>query len=86
MAAALRHADRRRVLRRIGGVSVAVALAGVGVYAVSTRSDPGRLTCVQVASLLPAYVEGGLKTEAHQRVDEHLGKCKTCREKYEAML
>lgn len=41
------------------------------------------ITCAQMDVLLSFYVEGGLSKALKLKVEEHLKKCPTCREKYE---
>ena len=41
------------------------------------------ITCAQMDVLLSFYVEGDLSKALKAKVEEHLKKCPTCREKYE---
>jgi len=87
LACDLRRADRRKMLKAAGAASAAVVLSGVGIFAVSsTFSGDKALTCAEVQPLLPAYVGGGLTTEAKSKVASHLEECPQCRRRYEAML
>jgi Putative zinc-finger len=37
-----------------------------------------RLSCKQIVSKLPAYIEGGLDARQYRQLDAHVRSCKSC--------
>ena len=41
-------------------------------------SDPQTLDCEEVLRVIFAYLDGELETADHERVEEHLERCRSC--------
>ena len=77
--------SRRRFL--LGGVAAAVA--GLGVYTLTSGSNVQAqpISCFQARQLIPDYVKGTLKDrQALASLKAHLDHCLACRQYYEKLL
>ncbi|MBI1246915.1 twin-arginine translocation signal domain-containing protein [bacterium] len=78
--------SRRRFL--LGG-SVAVTLAGLGTYLLSSGSQANAapISCIRAKQLIPSYIDGTLKDRQNLlSLKAHLAHCPVCRVYYEKLL